>query len=208
MKNINLKKLKIIKFNTQIIGKFFECLNAVDSTQDIAKQNIDKNGYLVISLDQTKGRGRENRKWESGLGGLWFSFVLKPNIDPKDSDILVKLVSVSILEILLELDKNKFGLKWPNDIMLNKNGSWKKLGGILIDTSSTNNRFDWIIAGIGLNINNEISKNLENTAANLKYAFKKIDIYEIFKKIIENLDKNFLNFDKNYIESIYKKHLI
>jgi BirA family biotin operon repressor/biotin-[acetyl-CoA-carboxylase] ligase len=136
------------------IGKKRYTYPALDSTNNCANEligNIDiPEGTLVVTTDQSKGRGQGNTKWDSQPGkNLTFSVVLKPHfLTPEDQFMLSKTISLGIAD---HLSKNvsTISIKWPNDIYSGD----KKLGGILIETIIQHNLLRWCIAGIGINVN-------------------------------------------------------
>ncbi len=190
------------KLNTKIIGKKIVYLKTVDSTNNYAKKLI-KNEYLegtvIISEIQTKGRGRKNREWISPEGGLWFSVILNPNIPTMKGMLITMLCSVSIVESIKKITGLNPVIKWPNDILINN----KKVCGILTELDAEIDRINYMIVGIGINVNNIINKKLLNMATSLSNE-KKVDISRVnlFINILDNLDKNYLIFKSNQIKYI------
>jgi BirA family biotin operon repressor/biotin-[acetyl-CoA-carboxylase] ligase len=132
----------------------------IDSTSTyLKKRHSDFPEGVVIWADtQTAGRGRSYRKWESPSGkGLYFSLLLKPQIQPKSIPLLSLMACLAVkraIEICaneMSLEKQNLDIKWPNDIYINK----KKIGGILLESIFYENSVD-IILGVGLNIKSEI----------------------------------------------------
>ena len=110
-------------------------------------------GTLIITDNQQYGRGRRKNKWFSTKGkSLTFSFILYPNQRLEKLGLLPLLTGVSITRAIKSITSIRAGLKWPNDIILNQ----KKMGGILIESKSTQNGLG-VVIGIGLNINESIS---------------------------------------------------
>jgi len=145
--------MKIIKFKK------------VSSTQDIAKKLAEKNirEAIVLAEEQTSGRGRYGRAWFSPIGGLWFSILLRPNIDPMDSIKLMALTGLAITKAIRDFTHLPAFIKWPNDVYIND----KKVCGILIESSIEDNRLKYIIIGIGLNVNNSFSNISPNILKNI-----------------------------------------
>ncbi len=147
----------------------------VTSTQDIAKSFIANREELVIwAKEQKRGRGRFEREWYSPPGGLYFSLLLFP----RSSEILtihLKLFWATIKGIKDLVNLLPF-FKWPNDIVYDG----KKLGGILLEMEK-----DAIIAGCGINVNNEIFPEYIKDAISLKSLLKReIPIEELLQSII------------------------
>ena len=151
---------------TSFIGRKIEYFSFTESTNDDAFEFINNNeaddGMLIITDNQTNGRGRRNNKWLSSPGNnLTFSLILKK---PNDYDLgLFSILSgVSIVKGIQKFTNINCTLKWPNDIILNN----KKIGGILIETKSNSLYF---IIGIGLNVNQqEIPPEIETIASSLR----------------------------------------
>ena len=110
-------------------------------------------GTVVVAETQTGGRGRLQRKWFSPPGaGLYFSMVLRPQLDPIDLPKIPLAAGVAVCEAIEQACQVSPGLKWPNDLLLDG----KKCGGILCETGSIPGTGDigeiLVILGVGLNI--------------------------------------------------------
>ena len=138
--------------NTQVLGKKVVFHKEVTSTQDEAKslaaQGADE-GTVVVTETQTGGRGRIGRVWSSPSGGIYFSIILRPNIRPTEALRLPLIAGIAVARAIETLTALKPKLKWPNDIIINS----RKAGGILTEMSAEVDRLDWVIIGIGLNVN-------------------------------------------------------
>jgi len=126
----------------------------VSSTNDLAKRlsnsTLEK-PTLVISEEQTGGRGRYNRKWISPpFVGLWFSLVYQINSNRNIGllPIAVGVVIAASIEENLQLFPS---LKWPNDVLVNG----KKVSGILCESVCAENLNKTLIIGVGVNLNQE-----------------------------------------------------
>lgn len=164
----------------------------IDSTNTWAKQNINRLNpdkvNLITADEQTKGRGRFDRKWLSPTKSniyatVCFSFL--KNFNPN----IALMFSITVLEALLKIDHAlSLKIKWPNDLILNN----KKLGGILIETVSTDRL--WIIIGLGLNLNmdSEVLESIDQPATSLMVETGQSYVIEdclniIIKQFIQNL---------------------
>ena len=151
---------------TSFIGRNIEYFAFTESTNDDAFEFINsneaKNGLLVITDNQTKGRGRRSNKWLSSPGdNLTFSLVLAK---PKDCDLglFSILIGVAIVKGIKQFTNIDCTLKWPNDIILND----KKIGGILIEAKINSSFF---VIGVGLNVNQqEMSPEIKKIASSLR----------------------------------------
>ncbi|HIP92556.1 MAG TPA: biotin--[acetyl-CoA-carboxylase] ligase [Thermotoga sp.] len=176
-----------------MLGEEIIAYDVLDSTNEFMKREWKKlhDGAVVITLEQTEGKGRMGRKWISPKGGLWFSTLFKPRkiFDP---NFYTKLFSVSIVQVLDDVGV-KVEIKWPNDIYV-----WnKKLGGILTETILTEYSIDAVIVGVGINVNNEIPDEIKEKAVNLQeLTGKKWDIIPLMKRILSKVWKNINKYRK------------
>ena len=106
---------------------------------------------VYIALSQTAGRGRRGKTWISDTKeGLWFSFLLKPEMEPERAPVLTLFFGLCIMKALQDACNIQVGIKWPNDIVSLKNG--KKLCGILSETSMEDNQISYVVVGCGINV--------------------------------------------------------
>ena len=140
------------ELNTKVMGNKIIHFNTIESTNDYAKSigYEEKEGTVIISETQTKGRGRLGRKWSSKQGeGIYMSIILKPNIELNKPPFLTLIAGASIVKVLNDLEAGAL-IKWPNDIILNS----KKIGGILSELAIADDKVSFIVIGIGINVNN------------------------------------------------------
>ena len=170
-------------------------LSEINSTNDYAKElaKEGKRNFVVLSDKQNNGKGRWGRVWYSDEGGLYFSMVLDSKIyNPK---VINLLVPICIIEVLKNYVDKELGIKFPNDIMVKVNNNYKKLGGILTELID-----DYMVIGIGINVNNKIRDEIREIAISLKeITGKEIDKVEILS--------NFLKTFKNYLEKLKNKEI-
>lgn len=130
-----------------------EHFDQVESTQDLIKEYAAKGGVegrVVIAEHQTRGRGRHGREWVSHPGNLYFSFLLKPQMNSQNIGQLGLVIAVALGRAVKSFLRAPeiLKLKWPNDILLDG----KKCAGILIETElGEGGQIDWVAFGIGLN---------------------------------------------------------
>lgn len=153
----------------------------LDSTNDYLKNehvNLPHETF-VISDTQHSGRGRGDHKWTSPLGNLYCSYILKNNLQNSTLFHQVCMVSVAVINVL-----NHYGLKavikYPNDILVNQ----KKIAGILVE-SRGNTILDFIIVGIGINVNQLDFFDLNEKAISIKQLVNyDISVEEVFDLLI------------------------
>lgn len=144
-----------IKHNlcTEVLGQDIYYKEEIDSTNNQAKvlaREGAKEGHLVIAEHQSQGKGRLGRSWQSPSGtGIWMSLILRPHILPRDASQLTLIAGLSMCEVIQEVTGLEARIKWPNDIVVNG----KKVCGILTEMSAEMESINYIILGIGVNVN-------------------------------------------------------
>lgn len=181
------------KLKTNIIGKKIVHFETIDSTNDYAKKIALKelDGTVIISEEQTKGRGRVERLWYSKYGeGILMSIILKPNIIPKNAPFITLIAGASIVKALNNF-KIETNIKWPNDIIINN----KKVAGILSELSAENDRINYIVLGIGINVKTtEFSQEIYEIATSLYKEGYKIPRVEIIRNILREFEELYLQY--------------
>lgn len=129
-------------------------LDSVGSTNDEARRLAEEgsaHGTIVWAGEQTKGRGRQGRSWTSPRGNLYLSVILRPACALSEAAQLSFVACVALGEAIAALAGNRVEItyKWPNDVMFNA----KKGVGLLLESKSTPaGGLDWVIVGMGTNI--------------------------------------------------------
>ncbi|MDR1695886.1 MAG: biotin--[acetyl-CoA-carboxylase] ligase [Endomicrobium sp.] len=169
----------------------------IDSTQTKIKQMAAENageGVVVIADEQSGGYGRMKRRWSSAKGGLWFSLLLKPRIRPDEAPKLALVAAVALNRVLEKKYKIKSSVKWPNDIL----AGGKKISGIIIEMSAEQDMVNWAAAGIGINANNVLPKELRASSVSIKEILNEnIDRAALLAHFIEEFDALYGDFQKN-----------
>lgn len=156
---------------TERFGKTLEYSPSCESTQIIAHQLAQQgvpDGTVVLTEEQTAGRGRMARKWDSAYGkGIWMSVILRPDVPLHRAPQFTLIAAVSVVRAMEEVTGLRPDIKWPNDILLNG----KKCTGILTELQSDADGIKALIIGIGLNANQEqddFSDEVKGIATSLK----------------------------------------
>ncbi len=145
--------------------------HSVDSTNRVARRLADDgapNYSTVVAEEQLEGRGRLGRSWFSpAASGIWLSIILRPQMLIPSQAAPVTLVTAAILANLINNHYNlPLKVKWPNDLLLKD----KKVGGILTELKGELDKIEYLIVGIGLNINQQqqdFPKGLRKVATSL-----------------------------------------
>lgn len=133
-----------------------QVLAQVDSTNRYLMQESARgiaHGTCVAAHIQTAGRGRRGRTWLSQLGGsLTFSLLWRFQCGAAGLSGLSLVVGLALVRALHSLGLAEIQLKWPNDLLVQHQGQWHKLGGILIELQGDMEGPSAAVIGIGLNL--------------------------------------------------------
>lgn len=185
--------------HTKFMGRNVVYLEKVDSTNNYAKNNDLSNGSLVTCEEQTTGRGRLGRRWESQKG-MCMSIVLIPEIELSQISKITQVCAASVVKALEELDINAH-IKWPNDIFLNR----KKICGILTEMKTEKEKHPYVVVGIGMNVNNDhFPDEIKDIASSLFMETGKVfEKSLIAAKILNNFEQLYNEFiNGNFKESL------
>lgn len=187
-----------------------EVYDSVESTQTIAKQSLVDNQYtmLILSDEQTKGRGRFNRNWSSSKGkGLWMSVVLRPNVSFAMIPKFNLFIALGIRDAIQAFSKDKVEIKWPNDIYIND----KKVCGFLTEMVANADAVEAIICGIGINLNHQeedFSDIIRHRATSIRLHYsEEINRYQFLKRLIEEIEKRYHQFLNSSFETIRDEYI-
>lgn len=148
---LNESSLKSLLHN-KIIGKNLIVLDSVNSTNDYLKKLGNEgceNGTVVAAREQTKGKGRLGRTWQTKKDdGIAFSVLLRPSVAPSEVSAITPLAGLAVCKAIREYTKLDCVIKWPNDIIVGR----KKLVGILTEMSAEFDAVEYVITGIGINV--------------------------------------------------------
>ena len=157
----------------------------VSSTQDLAKEltkKSDLSGNIALcAKTQTAGRGRFEHTWQSNKGGLYISLLLKPTKKTASiTDLSIKTGQAAALA-LKEMFNLQTSIKLPNDVLVQTKQGKKKICGVLIESAVASDTLEWLIVGVGINLNNKVDKKLN--AASVKELIKKEVDIKLFREV-------------------------
>jgi BirA family biotin operon repressor/biotin-[acetyl-CoA-carboxylase] ligase len=127
------------------------------STNDVLKELAATGapeGTVVIADEQTAGRGRFDRRWLAPPGTcLLLSILFRPSLPASQVSHLTMLTALAATDAIETLTGLKVALKWPNDLIVPAATGWRKLAGMLTETSFAGQEVTWAVVGIGINVN-------------------------------------------------------
>lgn len=194
---------------TKTLGKPLIFMQETDSTNSEIKRLVQKgytHGTTVVAESQNSGKGRLGRVWSSPAGtGLWFSFLLNPQIPPNQIANITLTVGLGVCKAIRNFTGIDALIKWPNDIIIGN----KKLCGILTEMSAEADRIEYAVVGIGINVNtSEFPEKIRHKATSLFIETQKqIDRAKLFKNILIEVEKyvdEYLNHSQLDVDE-YKK---
>ncbi len=201
--------------NTEIIQKYLtnpgifkiECYDSVSSTNTILQQRYTENeGLVIVANSQELGMGRINRNFFSPKDtGVYFSLLLKPLIDSDKKNFITSMAGIAVCRAIHSILGLNAKIKWVNDVYIDG----KKVCGILTQGSFSfeNNKMEYIVLGIGINVYNPINgfpKNIENSAGSVITQKQGELRNRLIAEVLNEFWELYKNFDFNAISSEYK----
>lgn len=194
------------ELNTEVIGKRIYSYKEIGSTNDAAYNMAasgEQEGTVVIAEYQTKGRGRLGRKWISPRAkGAYFSIILRPDILPREVPAITLLSSLCVAKTIREVLNLPAFIKWPNDILVNN----RKVCGILTELNGETDKINFVIAGIGVNINTKKELLPEGASSLALEKGRELNRLEFVKELLRNMDEYYRIFTKGKTDDIIKEY--
>ncbi len=160
-------------FQPRLLGREIHYFDSIDSTNKFLRQAAARGapeGTVVLAEEQTAGRGRLNRTWESLPGvGIHLSLLLRPPAPAGPLYLYTFLPAVAAARALRAVSGLPVFIQWPNDVMLRG----RKLAGVLSEARSSQGQLREIIVGVGMNVNHtpaDLPASLRETATSLAMA--------------------------------------
>ena len=181
--------------STKYIGKEIYYFPELKSTNIIAKEKAlhraegINEGTLIIAERQSAGKGRLGREWFSPAGGTWLSIILYPQLSPSYISRITLMTAVALVKAIKICTQIKSQIKWPNDILVNE----KKVCGILTEMSAELDIINWVVVGIGVNVNikqQEFPKDIRERTTSLKEVLgKKVLRIKLAQVFLQEFEK-------------------
>ncbi len=198
---------------TLFLGKELIYVPSCHSTNDLALSKLaepdTREGLIVITDHQIKGRGQRGNAWQSSPKmNLLFSIILKPNWLSPDKQFYLNIISSLAVKQTIEdfgiLDRVQ--IKWPNDVLINK----MKVAGILAENSIRKMSLENSVVGIGFNVH-QMKFDLENATSLAKHSNIEFTLPKVLEKLVVNLERfylllkaqKYLDLKTEYLASLY-----
>ena len=169
--NRNLSQEQILAtLTTEVFGRSLVILPRTGSTNGVAKALAEKGaaaGTVVVTDEQTAGRGRMGRRWLAPARTcILCSILFRPDLLVNQAQRLTMLCALAAADAVEAVAGLSVWLKWPNDLVVKspipdpqspipklQSSRWRKLAGLLTETGVTENRLEFVVVGIGINVN-------------------------------------------------------
>ena len=187
---------------TGIIGKqAIYYYDSIASTNDKAYELAESGapeGTIVVAETQTRGKGRAGRQWVSPKGaGIYMSLILRPGVEMSQIQAITLITALAVIKAVKAVCDLDAMMKWPNDVFL----EGRKLCGILTEMKAQPDRVDFIVLGIGINVNTPSGK-LPPEGISLKMAgARAVDRSGLMKAVLEALEREYLRYKEEGFES-------
>ena len=194
--------------NTLFMGQQLFFLPVCASTNSEAQQLLLKNeateGCVVLTDEQTQGRGQRGNSWEAAPGkNITLSVILSPVfLAVRHQFYLNMAVSLAVLDLLREQGLDKARVKWPNDLYFED----RKLGGILIENTVTSQSIQHSIVGIGLNVN-QLHFGIGTATSLAAEVGTQLDVKRLVNRLLELLEKRYLELRSGKIDKLKYEYL-
>jgi BirA family transcriptional regulator, biotin operon repressor / biotin---[acetyl-CoA-carboxylase] ligase len=191
---------------TTRLGTNLRYFSKIDSTNSyarrLAKQGAGE-GEVIIAEAQTRGRGRLGRSWVSPpFVNLYFSVILRPQLPPVHAPQLTLMAAVALADTIASFIGTPPTIKWPNDILVGD----KKLAGVLTESSCDSERIEFVILGIGINLNYPVAlmpEVIRERATSIVTLTKNNISRESFvRRLIQDLDRCYGELEEDGFDSL------
>ena len=189
--------------STKTFGKdAIHYYDSITSTNDKAyalAEAGEAEGAVIIAESQTKGKGRIGRKWLSPEGGgIYLSIVLRPDFETDEIPTITLMAGAAIVQAIKKVSGVDAVMKWPNDVLING----KKVSGILTEIKAQPDRVDFLVLGIGINVNT-LSKKLPSEGTSLVVeSGKPVDRIGLVRVVLAEIEKRYEKLKKKGFASI------
>lgn len=171
-------------------GKKIFCYQQTTSTNDRAMAlaaNQLPEGTVITAEHQTHGRGRRERNWISKAGtNLLFSLLFRPPWIAEQASLITLLMAVAVANSIRQKTGLSARIKWPNDVMV----QGAKVAGILTEMQAQADKIDFVVCGVGINVNSMPVRAVRTPTISLARALgKKVERLPLLRHILEELER-------------------
>jgi BirA family biotin operon repressor/biotin-[acetyl-CoA-carboxylase] ligase len=172
-------------------GRKVYTFESIDSTNNCAKALAGcfaQEGTVVFAEHQSAGRGRLGRAWESNASeNLIFSVILRPSLTADAVNLLPLFAGVAVAAAVEKATGLKVQCKWPNDLLIDG----KKFAGILLEGSMKQNAVEYVVIGVGINVNQIVfPPSLGGKATSLRLSLgREIERPVLFREIMNSMEQ-------------------
>ena len=181
------------------------CQSTNQFAREICEKESPKEGKVVLTFDQTAGKGQRGNSWQSEPHkNLTLSVILKPTfLDLSRQFYLNIMTSLAVFDFLSPfLEEYSLKVKWPNDILYTE----KKICGILIENIIRGSQLEYTVIGMGVNINQETFDYPQ--ASSLKnFTNQAYDLYEITSQLLKKLEDQYLLLKNGKFEELKNRYI-
>ena len=161
----------ISRLHSRWMGRNCIFLETVDSTNNYLKRAAEDgavNGTLAVAEEQTGGKGRRGRSWETPKGSnIAMTILLRPEIRPEHASRLTLLMAMAVVRGIQKETGLQAGIKWPNDVVVDGH----KVCGILTEMNTEVDYINYVVIGTGINVNQtEFPEEIREIAGSLKLS--------------------------------------
>jgi BirA family biotin operon repressor/biotin-[acetyl-CoA-carboxylase] ligase len=196
---------------TKYTGKEIYYFPELKSTNMMAKEKTlhrakgISEGTLIIAERQSAGKGRLGREWFSPAGGIWLSIILYPQLPPSYIPRITLMTAIAVVKAIKICTQIESKIKWPNDILINE----KKVCGILTEMSAELDIINWVVVGIGINVNinhREFPEDIqENTISLKEVSGKEVLRVRIVQIFLQEFERYYESLKRREFSSILKE---
>ena len=198
-----------IPANTLFVGKVVEYMPSCHSTNDSARelllQHDTSEGTVVITDNQTAGKGQRGNSWFSAEGAnLTMSLIMKPNFLTVSKQFYLNMISSLAVKRVLNdrLPDANSQVKWPNDVLLNN----RKVCGILIENGIKRQLLEHSVVGIGLNVNQKAFGLATATSMSNEIGID-FSLQSVFEKLLGQFEALYLKLKAERYSEIKDEYL-
>lgn len=190
-----------------LFGKRIYHFFKTDSTNRVALElghAGEPEGAVVLAEEQTAGRGRAGHSWHSERAvGIYVTLLLRPKLAPVQAPLLTMMAGLSAHAAVEAVTGLAVDLKWPNDLMVRG----KKVGGILTEMHADPGQVQFVVVGIGLNVNQEnFPSEIVNLATSLRLETGKAQSrMELLVRLLREFESDYNRFLREGVASVVKR---